>query len=292
MNEIMNLYNVRLLNAACRTDLASFVRMCFNTLEPGKSSGTNWHIEALAWRLEQVWRGEIKRLIINIPPRSLKSLACSVAFPAYVLGHDPTKRLITVSYGSDLAATFSNQFRAVINSRWYRRQFPAMLISRHKNTELEVVTTQHGYRLATSIDGTLTGRGCDIMIIDDPLKAIDALSDSRRSAVNAAFVNTFLSRLDNKQSGAIVVVMQRLHVDDLAGTLLRSGGWTLLSLPAIAEQDEWIQISDNDYHHRRARDPLQPDRESIAALESLRAQLGSDTLRPSFNRLQSRQAAR
>jgi predicted phage terminase large subunit-like protein len=277
MNEIINMYTMSLLDAACRTDLTSFGRKCFHTLEPGKPFVTNWHIEALAWRLEQVRRGEIKRLIINIPPRSLKSLMCSVAFPAYVLGHDPTKRLIMVSYGSDLAATFSNHFRAVISAQWYRRQFPAMQISRHKNTELEVVTTQHGYRLATSIDGTLTGRGCDIMVIDDPLKAIDALSDSKRSAVNAAFFNTFLSRLDDKQSGAIVVVMQRLHIDDLAGTLLRSGGWTPLILPAIAERDELIPIGDNDYHFRRARDPLQPDRESIAALESLRALLGSDT---------------
>ena len=101
-----------------------------------------------------------------------------------------------------------------------------------------------GYRLATSIEGTLTGRGGDIIIVDDPLKPIDALSDSRRERVNNAFVNTILSRLDDKRTGAIIIVMQRVHEDDLVGRLLRDAPaeWTVLSLPAIAEQEEAIEI--------------------------------------------------
>ena len=118
-----------------------------------------------------------------------------------------------------------------------------MRISGAKNTEFEVLTTRQGYRLATSVDGTLTGRGGDIVIIDDPLKPSDALSDSKRERVNDWFSNTLLSRLDDKQTGAIVIVMQRLHMDDLTGRLLRaSNDWTLLSFPAIAEQDETIPI--------------------------------------------------
>src|SRR5437764_13063606 len=117
--------------------------------------------------------------------------------------------------------------------------------------------TQNGYRLATSIDATLTGRGGDIFIIDDPLKPLDALSDSQRERVNVWFPNTLVTRLDNKLTSAIIVVMQRLHSDDLTGRLLRdSNEWTLLSLPAIAEQDQTIQLAGGRYHFRRAGDVL------------------------------------
>ena len=148
--------------------------------------------------------------------------------------------------------------------------------SRFKNTEFEVLTARHGYRLATSIDGTLTGRGGDIIIIDDPLKPADALSASRREHANEWFFNTLLSRLDDKVNGAIVVVMQRLHVDDLCGTLLRSGEWALLSLPAIAEFEQTVPIGPNTLHKRCIGDVLHPEREPRSALERIRAQIGSD----------------
>jgi predicted phage terminase large subunit-like protein len=165
-----------------------------------------------------------------------------------------------------------------INAPWYQKLFPGTRISRAKNTETEVATTRNGQRLATSIDGTLTGRGGNIIIIDDPLKPIDALSDSRRQRVNDWFTNTLLSRLDNKLAGAMVVVMQRLHMDDLTGMLLRgSDEWTLLSLPAIAEHEERIQIGPDTYHTRRVGDLLHAEREPQSILDSIRSQLGSDT---------------
>jgi hypothetical protein len=139
----------------------------------------NWHILALAHHLELVRRGKIRRLIINAPPRSLKSLITSIAFPAFVLGHDPNRRIIVISYSADLAIKHANDFRAVMNAEFYDSLFPGTRISSAKNTETEVATTRHGFRLATSIDGTLTGRGGDIVIFDDPLKPIDALSDSK-----------------------------------------------------------------------------------------------------------------
>jgi hypothetical protein len=103
--------------------------------------------------------------------------------------------------GSDLATKHANDCRAILNADWFRRTFPATRISRTKNTESEVLTTQNGYRLATSIDGTLTGRGGDIIVIDDPLKPSDALADSKRERVNDWYNNTLLSRLDDKQRG-------------------------------------------------------------------------------------------
>jgi hypothetical protein len=206
----------RARDEACRQDFVSFIRMSFDLLH-GEPLLMNWHIEAMAHHLEQVRLGRITRLMINLPPRYLKSLVTSVAFPAWVLGHDPTTRLIVASYGSDLAVKLANDCRTVINSPRYKSIFPGLQISRMKNTESEIATTRGGFRLATSIDGSLTGRGGHIMIIDDPLKPSDASSDPKREHVNAWFKNTLYSRLDDKQKGAIIIVMQRLHDDDLCG---------------------------------------------------------------------------
>ena len=266
------------VNAACRKDLVSFVRKMFYVLNPNATFHMNWHICRIAYVLEQVRLGNIKRLIITVPPRSLKSIMCSVAFPAFVLGHDPTKRLIVVSYSADLAIKHGNDFRAVVNSEEYRAIFPGMRISAMKNTQTEVVTTLNGFRLAMSVDGALTGRGGDIIVIDDPIAALAALSQKSREHVQHWYFNTLLSRLDDKQNGAIVLVMQRLHEDDLAGVLLRSSDeWTVVSLPAIAEQDEEIPIGNGQIHVRRAGDVLHPEREPREVLESLRAQLGAET---------------
>jgi hypothetical protein len=119
------IHEARIVDAACRTEFASFIHKCFNSLTPGAKFMPNWHIDALAFHLEQVRLGKIKRLIINIAPRSGKSIVCSVAFPAFTLGHDPTQRLIAVSYGSDLAIKHANDFRAILNTTWYRGVFPA-----------------------------------------------------------------------------------------------------------------------------------------------------------------------
>jgi predicted phage terminase large subunit-like protein len=267
-----NLYipNSRIVEAACRRDFASFLRKCFHTLSPSAAFQMNWHVLALAYHLELVMRGEITRLIINLPPRYLKSIAASIAFPAFVLGHDPAKRIIGVSYGLDLALKLSNDFRRIVSAPWYGRLFPRMEII--KDTEAEIVTQQHGFRRATSIDGALTGIGGDILIIDDYLKAADAHSNSKRIAANDWFFDTARSRLDNKQEGAIIVVGQRLHPDDLSGKLTRSPEWTVLRLPAIAVQEESIPIGNNQYHLRRVGDPLFAEREPLHVLVSLRSQ--------------------
>jgi predicted phage terminase large subunit-like protein len=263
--------------AACRRDLVSFVRKMFHVLNPSARFHMNWHICAIAYYLEQVRLGKIKRLIITVPPRSLKSIMCSVAFPAFVLGHDPTKRLIVASYSADLAIKHGNDFRKIVNSAEYHGIFPGMRISAMKDTQTEVVTTLNGFRLAISVDGALTGRGGDIIIIDDPIAALAAVSQKSREHVANWYFNTLLSRLDDKQNGAIVLVMQRLHEDDLVGVQLRgSDAWTVLSLPAIAQQDEEIPIGNGQVHFRRAGDVLHPEREPREVLESLRAQLGPE----------------
>jgi hypothetical protein len=266
-----------LLNTVLRTDFYAFARRSFLTLNPGTTFLANWHLEALCYHLELLRRGQIRRLIVNQPPRSLKSLICSVAFPAFILGHDSTRRVIGVSYGSELAGKFSSDCRTILQSGWYRGAFPGARISRAKNTEAEVTTTRHGYRLATSVGGTLTGRGGNLIIIDDPIKPTDAYSDSKRHGVNEWYSNTLLSRIDDQCTGAIVVVMQRFHPDDLTGKLLSgSDNWTVLSFPAIAEQEEKILIGENRYHHREIGDVLHPERVPMSALNDIRAQVGTE----------------
>jgi hypothetical protein len=138
-----------------------------------------------------------------MPPRSLNSIAASVALPAFLLGHDPHRRIICVSYAAELARKMSNDFGAVLGSEWYQAAFPLTRIGRFKDSESEIELTCRGFRLATSIGGTLTGRGGDLVIIDDPLKPIDALSEPKRTGANQWFANTLLSRLDDTRTGAI-----------------------------------------------------------------------------------------
>jgi predicted phage terminase large subunit-like protein len=151
-----------------------------------------------------------------------------------------------------------------------------MEISRTKNTENEIVTTRGGYRLAGSLDGALTGRRCDILIIDDPLKRSDAYSASKRKRVNDRFRDTLFSMLEKKK-GAIIIAAQRLHVDDLCGSLLsESNDWTRLSLSAVAEKDEQIEIGEGCYYERRKDEPLDAKRESKEDWDAVQSHVGPD----------------
>ena len=264
-----------LLDAILRQDFASFVHKAFGTVSPGDRFLPNWHIKAIAWHLTEVRDGRIKRLLITMPPRYLKSICASVAFPAWILGHDPTREIVCVSYATDLSKKFANDCRAVMSSEWYRRIFPRTRLDPNKNAETEFKTTARGGRFTTSVGGTLTERGGNLVIIDDPMKATDAQSEVERERVKQWFSNTLLSRLNNKTQDAIIVVMQRLHVDDLAGVLLEQDGWTHLDIPAIAEEDQNIPIGPNSVHERKAGDVLQPKREPLEKLDEAKATLGS-----------------
>jgi predicted phage terminase large subunit-like protein len=261
--------------AILRNDFESFVYRSFLHLNPGAEFLPNWHIRAICYQLDRVRRGEITRLIINLPPRYLKSIIVSVAFPAFLLGHEPWRRIVALSYGDELSAKHASDFRSIVHSAWYRRVFPNMRIAR--STETELMTTSRGFRKSTSVSGTLTGFGGDPIIVDDPQKPVDAQSDVRRNSLNQWATTTMLPRLDNKQTGAVIVVMQRVHLDDLSGFLAGgSGKWEVLSLPAIAEAEAWIPVGPNDVHHRVIGEALHPAHESAETLRRLEETLGPD----------------
>jgi len=259
-----------------RSDLGWFAERCFSELNPQALFLPNWHIEVIAAKLMAVREGKIRRLIINLPPRHLKSLLASIAFPAWCLGHDPSAQILCVSYAQDLADKHARDCRSIMMSGWYQRIFPTRL-SPHRHAVQEFITTRHGYRLATSTGGVLTGRGADLMLIDDPSKPEEALSDARRNAINEWFINTLYSRLNDKCHGGIVIIMQRLHEDDLVGHVLGQEPWEVLSFPAIAEADE-VHAIDTIWgprcFTRRPGEALHPAREPLFVLENIRRTMG------------------
>ena len=263
------------LLAAVRQDLPSFIAKCFATLEPGGSYRQNWHILHIAHQLTRVSDGELKRLIVNIPPRHLKSICVTVAYTAWVMGHDPSRKIIALSYGSELAEELARQFRTVVESDWYRAAFPNFQIKRA--TRGEIITTMHGSRYACGLDGSILGRGADLIVIDDPQKVQAAFSESERRKANACYDNTISTRLNDKRDGAIVLVMQRLHEDDLVGHVLAREEWEVSTIPAIAEEDRIYRIGPepDDLHHRRAGELIQPERQDEAILAAQQRLLGS-----------------
>jgi hypothetical protein len=260
-----------------RMDFMSFLLRCFIELNPQQRFLSNWHIDLIAARLQQVALGKTRRLIINVPPRNLKSIAASVALPAWYLGHNPSGHVIAASYGQDLASKFARDTRTIMISSWYKDLFSTRISPLQRAAD-DFATVQGGTRMATSVGGTLTGRGADIIIIDDAMKPDDALSEVRRTAANDWFDNTLQSRLNNKETGAIVIIMQRLHQDDLVGHVLEQEPWDVLSLPAIAQEEETYWFNDicgRRIITRKAGTALHPARESVAHYKALRASMGS-----------------
>jgi predicted phage terminase large subunit-like protein len=264
-------------SAFLRRDLYAFTQRCFYELNPTTTFLPNWHIEVVVSELEACRRGEITRLIINQPPRSLKSHCASVAFVAFLLGHNPAAQIICASYGQDLANKHAMDCRTILASAWYRALFPHTRLSSERQAVQEFMTTQQGFRLSTSVGGVLTGRGADYLVIDDPLKPDEAFSDTQRKAVNDWFDHTLYSRLNNKRDGRIILIMQRLHEDDLVGHVLGLEPWKVIRFPAIAEEDE-CHVIETPYgtrrFERRAGEALHQERESLEVLNHLREALG------------------
>src|SRR5215469_8585568 len=259
-----------------RQDFATFAARCFYDLNPQTELAMNWHLEVIAAKLTAVWKGKIPRLIINLPPRHLKSLLASIAFPAWCLGHDPSAQILCVSYAQDLADKLARDCRSIMMSPWYRRIFPTRLAP-HRQAVQEFVTTSGGFRLATSNGGVLTGRGADIILIDDPLKPEEALSDAQRKAANEWYNHTLYSRHNDKRRGAIVISMQRLQEDNLVGHVLAQEEWEVLRFPAIAEADEVHQIETIwglERFTRRRGEALHADREPLETLDRIRRTIG------------------
>lgn len=261
-------------DAASRAHFSLFLRRVMATVSPGVRYRHNWHLEAISEYLAACARGDISRLVINLPPRMLKSTLISVAWPAWLLGHRPAERLMVASYAQSLSLKHSTDCRLVMESGWYQQVFPNTVIANDQNEKEKFVTTQRGYRRAVSVGGAAIGEGGNVLIVDDPLNPLQASHHQQRESVNQWFDHTWATRLDDKQTGVMLLVMQRLHDEDLTGYLLEKGGWEHLCLPAIAPVREVISLGSFS-HTREVGEALHPAREPLSVLEQLQRDVGS-----------------
>jgi len=204
-----------------RKSLAEYIRQAWHVVEPSNVYIHGWHIDAIADHLEAATRGEIRNLIINIPPRHAKSLLCCVFWPTWVWATRPETRWLFSSYGENLAIRDSLKCRRIVQSAWYQRNFGDMFtLTGDQNQKTRFDNDKTGYRIATSVGGLGTGEGGDFIVVDDAQKQADAHSLLARETVTDWWDNTMSTRGNNPDRVVKVVIMQRLHERDLTGHLL------------------------------------------------------------------------
>lgn len=259
----------QVLDALYRQSFLHFAKRAFFEVEPATGFEDNWHLECISQHLEAVERGEIKRLIITIPPRTLKSYLVARAFPAWVMGRQPNKKFIVSSYGHEVAEQNSLACRRIMKSPWYLNLFKGTRINSEVDRNTHFETTMAGQYYAASALSPVTGIGCDMLLLDDLIKPMEAGSETIRNSTNENMRTTFFSRLNDKRNGAIILVMQRVHEDDPAGHLLKDGGWVHLKLPAEAFEDIVIELDDQRWVMKKG-DLLFPARLSREILDQTR----------------------
>lgn len=260
-------------DAMTRVNYPTFLARVMRTLEPGTHYDANWHLLAIAHQLERVTTREVRRMMINLPPRSMKTIQVSVAYSAWTLGHDPGHRIMCVAYSMEVAQAQAVLFNRVVGSDWFRRVFPECR-QVVPNRQMEWKTTDGGYRLATSIEGSVLGRGADLIILDDPNKGQEIYSKVARDKVKNGYDHTISTRLNHPKESAIICVMQRLHDDDLAGHLQAQEDWNEIVIPAIAVEAETWALGGGLIHRREPGELLQPSRMGAEELDTRRRIMG------------------
>ncbi|MGI4803040.1 MAG: hypothetical protein ACRYG8_55205, partial [Janthinobacterium lividum] len=237
-----------------RGGLRAFIKLAWHTVEGGTPYSTNWHIDAICDHLEAVSSGDVKRLIIAVPPRSMKSVSTAVMWPAWDWVANPQRRLLFSSYAHNLSKRDSARCRRVIMSPWYQDRWgDRFKLTSDQNAKHRFENDKTGYRLATSVGGQLTGEGADFVVVDDPINASDAESVTKRESTLTWWNESMSTRLNDPQNGAFVIIQQRLHEHDVVGDVIKrhglvqdDGDYVYLCLPAEYEPD---------HPHRWFRDP-------------------------------------
>jgi predicted phage terminase large subunit-like protein len=204
-----------------RRSLREFQKAAWSTIEPGVDYNNNWHLDAISDHLQAVVEGSIKRLIINVPPRHSKSISVAVSLPAWTWTRDPTKKFLYASYAASLSIRDGTKCRRLMDSLWYQKHFgDKFKMTDDQNQKQRFENDQTGYRISTSVGGALTGDGGDIICIDDPIGSQDSQSSAMRNTVIEWWDQTMQTRLNDPKTGAFIIIMQRLHEQDLTGHIL------------------------------------------------------------------------
>jgi len=278
--------SLRQTREVCTDSLIAFHKAAWREIDPAPYSA-NWHLDAIAEHLEAVTRGEIRRLLINIPPRCSKSLLTSVSWPAWVWAQErdpdyplsgPQVSFLYASYSQVLSQRDSLKMRRLLASQWFQERWPDVRIRADKDTERKFESTAGGARLATSVDGTLTGEGGDVIVVDDPINAKQANYETVRQACNDWWDEAMPTRLNSQKYGAKVVVMQRLHEDDLTGHIIERAqdeDWCTLIIPMEYDGD-WRPPTVLGWTDPRESEGelLWPERFPRSAIDLLKRDLG------------------
>jgi phage terminase large subunit-like protein len=253
-----------------RVDFWCFVELMFPVLYPGQQLVYAGYLEAIATLLMGVAKRKYRNVVINLPPRHMKSALASVLYPAWRLGCDPTVKFICISYGDDLAHDLSAQTRKIMRSPLYQKIFPSTVLD--KSAVDHIRTTMGGYRYATAVGSDITGFGADEIIIDDPVQPEDALSERVKQQLRDWVNSSVYTRFNDPSKGALVLVMHRLAPDDLSGTI-ESYADIVLKLPLIAEELEHYTYHDRTIMRREPGEPLNPSRLGVAEIKALKARI-------------------
>lgn len=262
---------------AAEQSLAEFIAQAWHLVEPATEYRPNWHITMICEHLEAACRGEVRNLLITMPPRMMKSLCVSVFFPAWRWISEPGERFLYSSYSADLATDHSLASRRIIESDWYQARWGRRVrMARDQNRKTRFENTDRGVRSAAGVGGVSTGRGGDWVICDDPHNVKDAESELIRQETVRWWREVMSSRFNDPMTGRRIVVMQRVHEDDLAGALIQQGNYVHLNIPMEFEPEAVLPTGIGAPDPRtEPGELLAPDRVGPAEIKDLQLQLGS-----------------
>jgi predicted phage terminase large subunit-like protein len=263
-----------------RNDLLSFAKKAFREMNAQRMPEDRY-LELLASRLAGVVTGDSKRLIVNLPPRHFKSWIGSVCLSAWILGRDPSAKILIVTYGQELADKIAHTIRGILRSEWYKELFKKTKLAKSRSKLVDFVTTAGGGVRSVSIEGGVTGHGADYIIIDDPTELKDCDNVRRLERVVELFDGEILTRLNNPRRGRVVIIAHRVNEDDLSGHLLEQGRWEHLQLPLIAMRRRSYKLPDGGVWVREKGELLRPDAFTPRDIELLQA-----ARRPGFETVQ------
>ena len=276
--EYLKFINADIQRIRAERSLPRFIKQVWGVLEPGTTYVDNWHVHLIGEYMQAVNTGQIRRLIINIPPRHMKSIQVTVCYPCWTWATHPEKRFIKISYSDNLSRKHNVLSRDIITSEWYQANWgDRFSIKDDVNRQNDFKNNHQGMMFSTSIGGTLTGEGGDVIILDDPQDPQMANSEAERESTINFFRNKLQSRLNDPKKGAFILIMQRLHESDLTGHVLAEQlGYEHLCLPAEAEKKETIifPISKREII-REEGDLLNPNRFDKEVLDGLKKSMGS-----------------
>jgi predicted phage terminase large subunit-like protein len=256
------------LRAVLQKDYASFLRRSFRTIN-GDKLGKEPYLDYLGYEIELFAKGKTRRLVINMPPRHLKTFAGSICLSAWTLAHKPSTQIMIITNTDKLCTDIAYDIRTILQAEWFKDTFPTR-IAEDRSRVTDFATKDGGGVYAVSIGGAITGRGADLIIVDDPLHIGQASDVELLEKVNTFFDTVILSRLNNPKKGRVAIIAHRLHRNDLSGHVLTTGDWYHVVLPMIATKT--IEYSTgHDTWRRRKGELLRPDASDRTQIEQLRA---------------------